>query len=221
MRFKVVCISRTIAAAGESVGEEVAQRLAFRYVDEQIIVRAGELAQVDPKLVAAAEHRQPLLRRLVDKLAAAAEVAGPVALGMGLSVPLGPTALGPPTYRAEADDMRAFIRAAIHEVATTGRAVIVAHAASMALASMEGVLRVLVTASPEARASRLATVQGVGAPEAAAAVAASDRERRDYFRKFYGIQEELPTRYDLVINTDALTPGQAADIIVSAAQSAA
>ena len=221
MRFKVVCISRTIAAAGESVGEAVAQRLGFRYVDEQIIVRAGELAQVDPQVVAAAEHRQPLLRRLVDKLAAAAEVAGPLALGMGLPLPTAPAAYEPAAYRAGADNMRTFIRAAIHEVATAGRAVIVAHAASMALASIEGALRVLVTASPESRGSRLAAAQSLGAAEAAAAIAASDRERREYFRNFYGIREELPTHYDLVINTDVLTPGQAADTIVSAAQSGA
>jgi cytidylate kinase len=217
MSFQVVCISRTIAAAGESVGEMVAQRLGFRYVDEQIILRAAQLAQVDPQLVAAAEHRQPLLQRLVAKLAAAKEVVGPVALGVGL--PLGPAARDPAAYRAGVDDMRAFIRAAVHEVATTGRAVIVAHAASMALASIEGVLRILVTASPEARARRLAAAQGLGEVDAAAAVAASDRERRDYFRTFYGIQEEPPTRYDLVVNTDVLTPAQAADIIVSAATS--
>ena len=60
-------------------------------------------------------------------------------------------------------------------------------------------------------------LQGVSATEATAAIAASDRERRDYFRKFYSIHEEQPTQYDLVINTDVLTPGRAADIIVHSA----
>jgi hypothetical protein len=62
MGFRVVCISRTSAAGGENVGHEVARRLGFRYVDEQIIERAAQRAQVDPALVAATEHRQPLLK---------------------------------------------------------------------------------------------------------------------------------------------------------------
>jgi len=116
------------------------------------------------------------------------------------------------------EDLRVLIRAAIHEVAGAGQAVIVAHAASMALTGTTGVLRVLVTASADTRAQRLVAAQGIAAADAAAAVAASDRERRDYFQHFYGIKDELPTHYDVVVNTDVLTPAHAVAIIVSAAQ---
>jgi CMP/dCMP kinase len=218
MPFQVVCISRAVAAGGEAIGQTVAQRLGFRYVDEQIIVRAAQQAQVDPHLVEAAEHRRPLLQRLIDKLAMAGELTGPVGLATG--VPLDAFVPGTGGYRAMPDDLRVLIRAAIHEVAGAGRAVIVAHAASMALTGMAGVLRVLVTASAETRAQRLGAAQGIAAAEAAAAVAASDRERRDYFQHFYGIKDELPTHYDLVINTDVLTPADAVAVILSAAQPA-
>jgi cytidylate kinase len=97
--------------------------------------------------------------------------------------------------------------------------VIVAHAASLALGGTEGVLRVLVTASPETRAQRLAAAQGISAEDAATAVAASDRERRDYLHRFYRVKEELPTHYDVVINTDVLSPQQAVDVVLAAAQS--
>ncbi len=217
MSFRVVCISRTVAAGGESIGRTVAQRLGYRYVDEQIITQAAQQAQVDPKLVAAAEHRQPLLKRLLDTLALGADLAGTVTLATG--VPLDVFVPSPAGYRAIPEDLRVLIRAAIHEVAGAGRAVIVAHAASMALTGTEGVLRVLVTASPETRAQRLAAAQGIGVADASAAIAASDRERRDYFQRFYEVKDELPTHYDMVINTDVLTPGQAVDVILSAAQS--
>lgn len=218
MAFRVVCISRTMGAGGENVGDEVAQRLGYRYVDEQIIERAAQLAQVDPKLVEAAEHRRPLLQRLIDKLAAAHEMAGPVVLATGVPI----DAFAPSgTTRTEPDDLRALIRAAIFEVGHSGRAVIVAHAASMALAGQEGVLRVLVTASPGARAQRVAVVDGISVADAAVAVAKSDRERCDYFREFYRIKEELPTHYDLVINTDVLTPKQAVEVILATVGSAA
>jgi cytidylate kinase len=210
MSAEVVCISRTVGAKGENVGRTVAERLGFQYVDEQIVVRAAELAQVDPEVVAASEHRQPLLQRLLDKLAAAQMA--PMPFGGGLAVDLSARELA--GHPAMQDAVRALIRGAIREVATAGRVVIVAHAASIALAFIEGVLRVLVTASPETRAQRVAAAQGIGAAEASAAVAASDRERRDYFRQFYNLKEELPTHYDLVVNTDVMTPEQATDVIV-------
>jgi cytidylate kinase len=110
------------------------------------------------------------------------------------------------------------IQAAIHEVAGAGQAVIVAHAASMALATTEGVLRVLVTASTETRVCRVAEFERIIRAEAERRIATSDRERHEYFQRFYKLQEELPTHYDLVVNTDALTTAQAAAAVLAAAQ---
>jgi cytidylate kinase len=220
MPARVICLSHATAAGGEAVGRLVAERLGFRYVDEQIITRAGELAQVSPALVAATEKRQALLERLVDKLAAAQEMIGPVALGTLL--PMGGALGVPANVKAGApDDLRTLIRAAIHEVAAQGQAVIVAHAASMALGSAEGVLRVLITASTATRARRLVESEGKSQTEADALIAQFDRNRRDYFRRFYDIREEQPTHYDLVVNTDAVTPEEAAELVVFAARARA
>ena len=61
-------------------------------------------------------------------------------------------------------------------------------------------------------------MQGISVADSTAAVTASDRERRDYLLRFYKIKEELPTHYDLVINTDVLSGEQAVDLILSAVQ---
>jgi cytidylate kinase len=55
--------------------------------------------------------------------------------------------------------------------------------------------------------------------DAETAVRESDDERREYLRRFYDVPEELPTHYDLVVNTDLLTPPRAVAIIVAAAKS--
>lgn len=214
MGFRVVCISRTTAAGGEDVGQAVARQLGFRYVDEQIIRRAAQQAQVDPALVAKTEHRQPLLERLVEKIPRSAQVAGIVAAATG--APFVPSPAGPGT---DAADLRVMIQAAIHEVARAGEAVIVAHAASMALANTENVLRVLVTASPATRIRQVAELERLDPPEAERRIATSDRARREYFRRFYKLKEELPTHYDLVVNTDLLTIAQAVSVVLAAAQS--
>ena len=215
MGFQVVCISRTLAAGAEEIGHAVAQRLGFRYVDEQIIAKAAQQAQVDPTLVAVAEHHRPLMQRLLAKLPSARDWAAPLTLATGL--PLEALAAGGSGYRATPEDLRVLIRAAIDEVARAGHAVIVAHAASLALQGTVGVLRVLVTASADTRATRLAAAQGMSLSAATAAIAASDGERREYFRTFYKIADELATHYDVVINTDVLTPEQAVAVILSAA----
>lgn len=211
MSTQVVCISRAMAAGGEDVGREVAMRLGLRYVDDEIILRAAREAQVDPALVASAEQRQPLLQRILAKLPAARDLVG--GLNLGAVLPAGAASAG---HRASEEDLRILIRAAVHEVGRAGDAVIVAHAASMALAGIDGVVRVLVTASAETRAARVAAEQGLNERDAAASVAASDRDRREYFRRFYEIGEELPTHYDLTINTDQLTTAQAAAMIAAA-----
>jgi len=53
--------------------------------------------------------------------------------------------------------------------------------------------------------------------DAEKAIRDSDRDRRDYFKRFHQISDEQPTDYDLVINTEALTPELAVRAIVAAA----
>ena len=77
----------------------------------------------------------------------------------------------------------------------------------------------LVTASDSTRAQRIGAAQHLTAKDAEAAIAKSDRQRVSYFQQFYKIKQELPTHYDLVLNTDVFSSGQAVAIIVHAAQS--
>jgi cytidylate kinase len=114
------------------------------------------------------------------------------------------------------DELRGMIRSVIEETAASGSAVIVSHAASLALAGRDDVLRVLLTAPPQTRERRLAATLGVDEKEAARAVKRSDSARGDYIKRFYGIRAELPTHYDLVINTEKLAPEHAARLIVEA-----
>ena len=96
--------------------------------------------------------------------------------------------------------------------------VIVAHAASYALAGRDDVLRVLVTGSAMARAGALAASDGIGPDEAVEQIRESDEARADYLRRFYQVDHEMPEHYDLCISTDGLTPAQAAAVIVSVAR---
>lgn len=221
MGAKVVCISRTLAAGGEEVGQAVAQRLHFRFVDDEIITRAASKAGVLPEEIARAERKQSLMQRLLETLRTTA----PVASALHHIAPepmeidyyrLVPVEVRPPLVT---DDYRQLIRDVIGEVAADGDVVIVAHGASMALGENPGTLRVLVTASTPTRIRRLSrSGQLLNESEAAKAVAESDKARQHYFASFYGLEDELPTHYDLVVNTDVLAPEQAVTVIVQAAR---
>ena len=116
------------------------------------------------------------------------------------------------------DSLRGLIVTVLAEIAERGNVVIVAHAASLALAARTDVLRVLITASPETRAQRLAEAQGMDEAKAEKLVARGDANRADYLKRFYSIPAELPTHYDIALNTDRISPEDAATWVLSAAR---
>jgi hypothetical protein len=187
----------------------VAERLGFLYVDEQIVSYAAAAGGVSPADVADAERRKSFVGRALEALTASNAEAWASGGGVTLGAADG----------LSSDDVRSLIRDAIEQTAARGDVVIVAHAASYAVRAGPGKLRVLVTASPETRAKRVGSDEGIDPQRAARAVEVSDAGRRDYLKRFYEIDQELPTHYDLVINTDVLSPAQAAELVLEAGSS--
>jgi hypothetical protein len=202
--ISVICISHTDGSGGDEVGRTVAAALDYRYVNEDLIIEAARLARVDPSVMAAAEQKQSLLQRVMTALESikpSAQATAPAA-----------------DARASKEDLRTMIRAAIQEVKKEGKAVIGAHAASMALAGQRGVLRVFVTAPAVVRSRRVGKHRALPPAVAEDVVEKADAARAEYLRTFYEIPVEQPTHYDLVLNTEHLTAQQAAALVVAAAR---
>jgi len=189
------------------VARGVAERLGFALVDEEIVLRAAAEAGVEPRVVADAEKRRSFMDRALGALSSNTDLSYGLAGVGGFTTPEGPVS----------DELRDLIQVAIEETAVRGSAVIVSHAASHALASQPGVLRVLVTASPSIRRARVPSERDLNEKDAARAVDESDAGRADYLKRFYGVKSELPTQYDVVVNTDRLSPQEAASLIALAA----
>jgi hypothetical protein len=207
MACTVVSISHASGAGGEEVGRLVADRLGFSRADEEIVADAAASAGLAHGEVASEERRRSLAARLLEAMGQS----GAEAWALGAT----------PTYNPGetmgSADLRGLIRQAIEETAARGNVVIVAHAASHALGAKPGHLRVLVTASPETRAARIGEALRLEGKSAARAVKDADAGRRDYLKRFYGVDEESPTQYDLVVNTDVLSVEQAAQLVAQAA----
>ena len=189
MKATVVCISHTDGSDGRGIGKLVAERLGFRLADDAIVVAAAQAEGLLPEAVSEAEQREA---------------------GRTLEVDFG---------RVErTETVRELIRQAVLDTAAEGNVVIVAHAASYALAGREGVLRVFVTAPEETRVARIAAGDGLEEKQAGKRVGEADKGRAVYLERFYHVKHEHPTDYDLVLNTDRLTPDEVAEIVAGAAR---
>jgi len=207
MTSKIVCISQATGSLGHEIGHAVAEELKFRYVDEEIVARAAKREGVDPEDIADVEQRQTFVRMFLRSLERRAKLESVGRLGGAL--PLGTT-----------EDYREAIRAVVRETAEQGEVVIVSHGASVALAEMPGLLRVMTTASVETRARRISEQTGITAPDAVALIKETDLARSDYLQRFYHVHPEEPWHYDIVLNTDVLGRDEAVSLIVSAARAA-
>jgi len=203
----VVCISHASGAGGEEVGRLVAKRLGFLCVDEEIVASAAVKGGIGAAEVADEERRKSLVVKVLGAMARG----GGEAWAFGGTVPLRSG------EELNSDDIQALIRETIEQTAARGNAVIVAHAASHAISPGPAVLRALVTASPQTRAARVSDVEGLDQAGTARALKDSDAGRADYLKRFYDVGEELPTHYDLVVNTDTLSVERVAELVAQAA----
>lgn len=209
MATRIITISHATGSVGEGIGRSVAERLGFRYIDEEIIELAAKKHGLDSGLVADVERRKNLFARLLDDIASA-----PMLDPSGTAGFLMSDTTGIPRR----EELRALIIEAIRETAEQGNVVIVSHAAGIPLAGRDDLLRVLVTASFDTRVQRYAAAAKVSRGDAEKRMKDSDAGRADYFLRFYKLERELPTQYDLVVNTDKLSPEEATDIVVAAAK---
>jgi cytidylate kinase len=210
MASKVVCISAADGSGAEDVGARVANQLGFRLVNEEIVGQAADRVGIPADAVADVEQRRSLVSRVMREMLSASSDSAAV---HGFMAP-------PEVDTAPTDEgMRGVIRSVIEDIAAGGEAVIVSHAASHALAGRPDALRVLITAGPDTRRERISSAAGLSAKDADKRVTRGDANRADYIKRFYGVAQELPTHYDLVINSDRLSADRAVDLIVHAASS--
>lgn len=203
----VICISHATGSGGHEVGRLVAERLGFLHLDEEIVARAAARGGISPADVADAERRKSLAARILGSISESSSSAA----ALGGAVPF---LLEDEPSNSE---IRVMIREAIEQAAARGDVVITAHGASHALDTGASILRVLVTASPRTRAKRVSEQAGVDIARAERTVKAADAARRDYLKRFYDVAAELPTHYDLVVNTDRVSVEEAAALVAQVA----
>ncbi len=209
MNIRIVAIARPVGTAGEEIAQMAASKMGFRFYDYQVVQTAAQEAGVSPETVSEAEHTPSLLTRILEALARNPSM--PVAAWAD-PVPLATNPLLTST------EYRRFIEDVIRDLAEQGGAVLMGHGAPMVLQGRSDTLKVLTTGSTEQRAQRIASGMNVDVQTARKTVERTDAERVDYFRRFYNRSWLAAENYDLCLNTDRLTPEEAATLIAQLAQ---
>ncbi|MGQ9571737.1 MAG: cytidylate kinase-like family protein [Dehalococcoidia bacterium] len=227
----VVTISGTMGSGAREIGPLVAEMLGVDYVDRQILVDAARRLGVSAEALVERDQRSTGLReRLANMLrtflerSAVAGVGDPLIGSAGLEVLLARTyrEMGAEVSSSaqELDDAHYIktITAIIRELGETGNIVILGRGSQIILKELPIALHVLVQAPLKVRISHLAKRDQLTVEEAAKRIEEVDSGRAAFHRKFFKVDVDDPSLYDLVINTTRLPFTVAAETVCLAAR---
>lgn len=121
--------------------------------------------------------------------------------------------------RPTAEDMDAY-HAAVHEIMQEiyqkNNAVIVGRAGQVILRGEANALHVRVFAPFELRAARIAERHSVSLENARKQIKVSDQNRTRYLKRFYNARWDDAELYDVLVNTEHITPAIAARVVCKA-----
>lgn len=116
------------------------------------------------------------------------------------------------------DLMATMLNRVVRAVAYHGNAVILGRSGFAILGGLADVLNVRFQAPLASRVSRVMEQQAISASEAEAIVKEGDRVRSGFVESFYGVPWHDTSAFDLVVNTDKVSPQLATDWLVAAAR---
>lgn len=185
-----VALSRLRGSGAGELGRMVAEWLDYGFFDREIVEWIGRQEGVQLQLVEGLDER---VRNTIDRYVV--------------------DAFQRHSF-TESDYLRDLVRILV-TLGNRGMAVIAGRGAPFILPP-DRALRVLVLAPMEVRARRFAAAEGLSPEEAQARLRAEDEERLEFYRVQFGVEQNDPELYDLVVNTGTLTIEAGARIVVEA-----
>jgi cytidylate kinase len=195
----VITIGRQFGAGGTTVAGMLARALKADLLESRIIDEVAHRLQL-PKEEVEAEDEQPgsLLHRLLMALGSAS--------GEPMMLPE-TTAWNPPNVDPVFDTRRAVLEITQHvinEAAREGNVVIVGRGGAYILRDFEGALHVYLRAADATRVQTVMTRTKLSEDEARRRLKQTDENWTAYIKQVYGHDRNLPSHYDLVLDTGRL-----------------
>jgi cytidylate kinase len=185
-----VAISRTPYAGGASVGRAVAERLDYGLFGREILDAIAEERGIRRQIVQGVDEQVlTAIERFVSEVLRLRSI-------------------------TETEYLRSLMRV-VGTLGNRGASVLLGRGAAQILPA-ERALRVLVVAPAAIRAQRLAQAEGLEGPAVGRRLAELDAARAHFSRHHFGVEQNDPTLYDLVVNTGTLSYEDAAELVVEA-----
>lgn len=201
----IVAVSRQFGSGGARIGRAVAQRLAFRYADREILAEAARVLKMEATDLEPLEERTASVWERIGELFA-------------LGAP--DTPFIPPTLPGVSESQLFDVeQEVIKSIADEGKAVIVGRGAAHILGDSKEVLRVFLHAPLQARVTLAMAEYGFTERDAAESVVRrSDAARAKFVRALTGKDWCDATLYDVTLDTAVVGHAQAAELLVQLAQ---
>jgi len=200
-----ITISRHLGAGGATLGEKLARRLEYRYVNDQLIKEVAKSVGVSSARVRTIEKKgTSKLMKLLDKIVSSDSIDRQVSKTHGFI-----------DEKRYVDEVTAIIRK-LHE---EGNVVIIGRGSNYALKGYEGVIHILLVADMEHRVRFIMDNYEMSQVQAEKAVRRADMIRSRFLNCFSdkGSHDD-PLLYDVIFNTTRLSIEQAEEIIAKLVQ---
>lgn len=186
----VITISRLAGSGGRTLAAGLRNRLGLQVQDHSVVERIARTRRLDPELVGMLDEQDI---RQTDLW-----VRGVLENRLFLK-----------------EQYRQALTETIEELARGGGVVFLGRGAGHVLGH-RATLRLRLVASSATRQARLQEQLQVSRAEARAMLDETDRRREAYIRKLFGSDPYDPTRYDLMLNTDRLSPADVLETVLVA-----
>ena len=225
----VITINGVIGSGTLEIGHMVAQNMGINYVDRYIFSEAarlvgspiGQMIEKEQRVIPFREKVARFMQTVLERSAVAGAGAEPY-FGRGIEMLPAEayTELVSDAASTSAVHDRAFIDATtsvIKDLAAAGDVVIIGRGSNMILADTPGVVHVGLVAPMDVRIDTMAKREMFNSEEARAYSEELENARVTFYRKFFRINANDPTKYHLMLNIGRISQGTAAEIIGHAA----
>lgn len=184
----VICFSRKIGVGALEIADILASQIGYHVIDREILEYLANRKGTDPKV--AAFYDENCLREIEDT---SANIFGA-------------------KIHPESEYSQLLFRA-IFSFAMIGPAIFVGRGAHLLL-PRERVVAVRLICSDSFRSARISSMLNISESDAFSRLKQLDEKQQRFFLKIYGVKEDSPDEYDIIINRDFFKdPAQVAEIV--------
>jgi peroxiredoxin/cytidylate kinase len=200
----VITISRQVGSGGDEIALNVSKILDYAYFDKSLMVSVARSIGVSEEDITDFSEDTYKVKSFVDRLSLHKKPS---------IIPLALKDIEPLRKTFDEEECLSSIQTVISSLASRGKTVIVGRGGQAILKNKAGVIHVRIIAPAAARVERIMKTEGLNQEAALKLIQENDKAQAEYLRRFYNINWEGPTNYDIVLNTGKMDLNNAARII--------